>query len=129
MKGLLIPSFHWIVKKGACMKLFVFAFLILTSLAHADVYEASAEEADKLDVDWTYESIVFEKEYRSTFYVVSKKDAQKEGQNKNRLSCFGKKGQIVGKTILHKYEVNPPGLGERILQTRVISVCKFPELK
>lgn len=110
------------------MKLFLLVFSIITSLAHADVYEASTEE-DRLDVNWTYESIVFEKEYRSTFYVVSKKEAQREGQNKNRLSCFEKKGQLVGKTILHKYDVNPPGLGERILQTRVISVCKFPELK
>lgn len=111
------------------MKTIFLLVLFLTSLAQAEVYEANSDGESKLAVTWTIEPMVFEKEYQAGYVITNKKNAQLEGQVSNQTACIRKKGQLIGRTILHRYEIWDAGIDRRALATRVISTCKFPELK
>jgi hypothetical protein len=114
------------------MKLVFFVLVLLSTVSSfADVYEASSDKESKLDVVYTIEPMVFEKSYISGQYMnpISKKNAQLEGHVNNQTACIRKKGQLIGKTILHRYEVGDAGIDRKSLDSRVISICKFPEIK
>lgn len=110
------------------MKILFWGLALLSTIsAFADVYEAS--EDPKLAVNWIIEPISFEGDAKANFFIPDKSSVLKTGKNMNTINCIKKKGTIIGKSVLYKYDREDAGLDRVRLEYTVLSVCKYPELK
>lgn len=111
------------------MRVIFLLALIVASSARAELNENETSSDPKVIVNWVLEPVVYEESYDSQRYVPTKEESLVNGYHLNSIACAKRKGKVVGRPILHRYHKWHVGAGQQSLDYRVISVCRFPEIK